>query len=244
MRTSILLLTLALTSPAALAAEPGVAPEATRFPERAECGVNLLNISAALQAFAAAHDGALPSKLSEAFAGAERTELQNLICPAARPRVTEGGFHPSYAYVNITPGGRKLAPDAEDILAFDLAPVHEGGHNVLLTTMRAVYMEEVDFLSALDEQRARWEKLGKKVEIISQDLIPLADGDPLPARPDIDPAANTDRWDAFVASAHFKIAVVVLIAIGFVLLLLVLQSRKTPAGSGGDDEQPPEKEKT
>ena len=237
MRTPILLLTLVLASQLASAAEVGVAPKATRYPERAECGVNLLKVSAGLQAFAAAHDGALPSKLSEAFAGAERTELQNLICPAAKPKITEGGFYASYAYVNITPGGRKLDPDAEDILAFDTAPVHEDGRNLLLTTMRAVYMEEADFQKALAEQRDKWEKLGKKMEIVTQDLIPLAAGDPLPARPEIDPVADTNRWDAFVESSHFKIIIVVLIAIGFVLLLLVLQSKKN------GDAQPPTRDK-
>ena len=233
MRTLALLLTLVCTPPAAFAVDQGVAPEATRFPERAECGVNLLKISARLQTFAAEHDGMLPSKLSEAFAGAGKTDLQNLICPAARPNVAKGGFHASYAYVNITPGGRKVDPDAEDILAFDLTPVHEGGHNVLLTTMRAVYMEEADFQKALAEQREKWAKLGKKMEIVTQDLIPLVDPDVLPAARDTD--AEADGLSAFVASAHFKIAVVILIAISIVLLLLVLQSKKS------SDEQKQEK---
>ena len=224
MRTLPLLVTLVLTTQIAFAVEDGIAPKATRYPERAECGINLLQVSARLLQFAAAHDGALPSKLSDAFAGAEPAELRHLICPAARPNITNGKFCTSYAYVNITPGGRKIDADAEDILAFDMEPVHEGGRNVLLTTMRAVYMEETDFQKALVEQREKWEKLGKNMEIVTQDLFPLADEEALPAASDSEAAPG--GLSAFVASAHFKIAIVILIAIGIVLLLLVLQSKK------------------
>ena len=232
MRTSILLLALALSAQIAFAAEQGTAPKATLYPERAECGINLLKIGARLQQFAAAHDGALPSKLSEAFEGAEPSELRHLLCPAAKPGVTIGGFYPSYAYVNITPGGRKIDADVEDILAFDIEPVHEDGRNVLLTTMRVVYMTEADFQKALIRQQAESEKAGKTMELVTQDLLPLADGDALPAGSD----AASGGLSAFVASAHFKITIVILIAIGIVLLLLVLHSRKSPTARGRNDD--------
>lgn len=226
MRTLPLLAAFVCIALTAVAAEEGVAPEGTLYPERAQCGVNLLELGARLRQFAAAHDGALPSKLSEAFADKDPAPLRGLICPAARPAVTNGGFYPAYAYVNITPGGRRIEGESEDILAFDAEAVHEDGRNVLLTTMRVVYMKDADFQKALNAERARWEKAGKRMEIVDDDLIPLADPDALSASPE----AESGGLSAFLASAHFKIVVVLVVAIGIILVLLVLRSRKSEGG--------------
>ncbi|MFH1731820.1 MAG: hypothetical protein ABIF82_09245 [Planctomycetota bacterium] len=205
--------------------QDGQAPEDTRYPDRARCAMNLIELSARLGAFAAAHGGALPSKLSEALTGTDPERWRCLICPGARPAVVRGGFHPSYVYLNITPGGRKLETGAEDIVAFDSGPVHQDGRNVLLSTMDVVYLSEAEFQTKLAAERQKWERAGKKVEFVRQDFIPLDDAQAEAMRED-SAARPSGGWRALTGSVHFKIAVVLVIAIGVVAVLLALQARK------------------
>lgn len=210
---------------AAAPPQDGQAPGDTRYPDRARCAMNLIELSARLGAFAAAHDGALPSKLSETLTGADPGRWRCLICPAARPAIVTGGFHPSYVYLGITPGGRKLDTGSEDILAFDSRPVHQDGRNVLLSTMEVVYLGEAEFQTKLAAERQKWEKLGKKVEFVRRDFIPLGDAQARAMRED-SAAKSSGRWSALTGSVYFKITAVIVIAIGVVALLLALQARK------------------
>ena len=216
---------LACSLVAAAPPQDGQAPEDTRYPDRARCAMNLIELSARLGAFAAAHDGALPSKLSEALTGTDPDRWRCLICPAARPAVVKGGFHPSYVYLNITPGGRKLDAGAEDVVAFDSWPVHQDGRNVLLSTMEVVYLGEAEFQTKLAAARQNWEKLGKKVEFVRQDFIPLDDAQVEAMRED-SAAKPSGGWSALTGSVYFKITAVIVIAIGVVVVLLALQARK------------------
>ena len=149
-------------------------PEQTRYPLRARCALNLIELSQWLQTFAMARDGMLPAKLSEVFVDTSGGKWRCLVCPGTKAALVEGGLYPSYAYVNVTPGGRKLEIEQEDILAFDAEPVHQGGRNVLFSKdMEVRYLEESEFQERLAEQRAKWEKRDKKLEVVRQDLIPL-----------------------------------------------------------------------
>jgi len=202
-----------------LAAGPapkGPGPEDTLYPERAECAVNLARIAKRLKVFALANEGRLPRKLSDAFVDTSGEELRCLRCPAALPAVVQGGFYPSYAYV-LPPDGQPDA-EAQDILVFDGAAVHEDGRNVLLSDLETIqYVAEAEFQKALEEQRGRWEKAGKEFTIVRQDFIPLT----VAQRGGFE---NTGR--SFFRSTHFKICALLVLAMGVVIVLLALRSRK------------------
>ena len=198
------------------------APEQTQFPERARCGLNLVEIGKRLQTCVAEHGGEFPSKLSQVFIDLPTSDWGLLTCPAAAPAVVEGGFYPSYSYVAMTPEARRSSDGGEDIVAFDSAAVHEGGRNVLLSDLATVqYLAEAEFEKRMAEQRARWEARGRKLDVIAQDLMPLRE--------------RTGR--PFFGSVHFKIVATLLIAIAVVLVLLALQARKrggTPGAGRGE----------
>ena len=222
---SRLLLAVILFCPTATT-EP--AEELTRS-VRARCVMNLVEIGTEILAYAQKTGGTLPSKLSEAFADKIKEKGSCLTCPAVRPAITAGGFFPSYAYVNVVPGRRKLADAEGDILVFDSEPVHDGGRNVLLSDaeeegrFRVKYLPEADFQKMLADQTARWEGKGKKLEIVRRDLLPL-EGLQLETS---EKPGRTAR--GFFASFHFKVALIIIVTIAAVVVLLALlamQGRK------------------
>ncbi len=197
--------------------EQGPSPEETRYPLRARCAMNLLEVGEWLQIFALAKNGALPSKLSEAFVDTSGANWRCLVCPADAPEPVEGGFYTSYAYVNVAPGGRKLRENGKDILAFDAQPVHQGGRNVLFSNMEVRYLKEPEFQKLLAEERARFLKRGKTLEIVRQDFIPLTETQLRNFKP---------SGQSFLGSVHFKITAAIVLAIGVVLVLLAMLRRK------------------
>ncbi len=198
-------------------AQQGYRPEETRYPLRARCAINLIEIGKHIQLFTLAREGILPSKLSEVFVDTSKGWWRCLVCPSAKPAIVEGGFYTSYAYVNVTPDGRKIEDCGEDILVFDAEPAHQNGRNVLFTNMKVKYLEEPDFQKLLAKQRAKWEMQGKKLEIVRQDFIPL---DETQLR-----NLNHERR-SFFSSVHSKIALAIMLAIAVVAAFLVLKLRK------------------
>lgn len=235
-RGLLLLLVLYLLAPqasaadaAAITSEPAGLGEAESPRRRTECALNLAEISKRLHAFAVAHNGALPSKLSEAYVGTSASALGELICPSARPHVVPGGFYPAYAYVNILPGGQTTQKDTADILVFDREPVHDGGRNVLLADLETVaYMKETELQSALAEQQRRCQAEGKEFVVVQDDFIPLRDPR------DLQPggAMGTSRH-SFFASVHFKIAAALVLAIAAIAVVLVLRRRERSRTAAG-----------
>ena len=218
-----ILLCLAGSVVAAAPPQPLVDTAELAASDRAQCAVNLIEIGRRINAYAAAHDGALPDGLTELFAGEGPSALRTLVCPAARPAVAKGGFYPSYLYVRTKSDGKLEVAD-DDVLAFDAEPVHEDGHNALLAKGEVVYLSRTALRARLAEQRERWAKLGHELELAAPDLVPLDEAglDTIRERT----GGKASRWDAFFASGHFKIIVVLLLAIGLVGVLLVLQRRK------------------
>ncbi len=189
---------------------------------RTECALNLVEMSKRLNAFALTRNGGLPSKLSEAYIGAPRSALGELVCPSAKPDVVPGGFHPSYAYVNIVPGGWALQGKTADILVFDREPVHDGGRNVLLADLETVvHMKEADFQAALAEQQKRWKAQDKELVVVQDDFIPLRD--PLDLRP---VGAPSRSWRSLFSSIYFKVAATLVLAIAAIVMILLLRERE------------------
>ncbi len=219
--TMLILACLCLAGSPALLLGEEHRPEHTQYPLRAQCALNLMEAGKYLQVFALARDGMLPSRLSEAFADASDGSWRCLVCPADKLAVTQAGLRPSYAYAHIAPGGRKADDGEEDILMFDAQPVHEGGRNVLFSDMKAVrYLSEADFQKLLAEQAAKWREQGKRLEIVSEERIPLSERD----RQALGREGRTGR-DAL----YFGIVLGIVALILVVVLLLVLQSQKRRA---------------
>jgi hypothetical protein len=214
---------LALMCAVASAAAPreGVAPSMTQFPERARCGVNLIDVGKAIQAYVFARGGNFPSRLSEVFAvDTEVAGWQSLICPAGEPKFTESALAPSYAYENLS--DRKAPDDKTDILVFDRAPVHEGGRNVLLADLETVrYLTEADFQQQFAAQKARWEKQGRKFSIVGE----KNDDDYIPLSAEQIQAYERSRR-SFWQSPHLKIVAALVVAMGLVSALLIAHKRK------------------
>jgi hypothetical protein len=205
-------------------------PQETKRPERAQCGLNLLGILNEIQQYVLDHEGRLPAKLSDAFAGQAAQKGGCLACPSMMPRIINEGFIPSYDYV--APDGRTLVEARGDIIAYDAAPVHENGRNVLHSDperdgrLGVTYLAEAKFQELLKAQRERWAKRGKKMNIITDDLIPLRGLDmdrPLPV-------AGPDR--NMLGSRHFWIVVALSAGIIIILVLqLIVRSRNARKGS-------------
>jgi hypothetical protein len=208
-----------------MALEEGHDPSKTRFPARAQCGLHLIEIAQRIQLYAAANDGMLPLRLSQAYTdiAGGGDAWQSLICPAARPELVDGRFQPSYHYVTVVPGGRKLEPkDVEskdpEMLVFDAAPVHQKGRNVLFSDMEVRYVPEAEFQELLASQTAKWAKReGVQMKIEGNDVVALDEEQqrrfPRPGR-------------SFTRSIHFKITLGLVLAIVIVLVLLLIISRR------------------
>ncbi len=226
-RLALILALVVLLTPAASAGE-GLAPADTRYPLRAQCALNLLDVGCGIQAFVLAHSGTFPSKLADAFrVDTASGNWRALICPATGPRFTDTGLIPSYAYLNLSPGRKDSdsAEDNTDILVFDREPVHEGGRNVLLADRRTVeYLTETEFQNRLAAQAAKWQKRSATQEVPSDDFIPL----------DRDQITGYQRAHvSFLHSMHFTIIAVLLAAIALVSALLIMHSRRKKAPAGG-----------
>ena len=210
-----------LFSGAAGAAFAGAAaPEETKFPHRAACAVHLLDIGRVLATYALAHDGALPEKLSIPYTvDMSAAGWTNLICPANIPPLVNGGFYPSYVYVVIE--GRKAGAEPESIVAFDHAPVHEGGRNVLMGDLENVrYLPEQEFQALLAAQQARAAAEGKKLLLVTDDFIQLTQQE----------QSVLDRQSSSpVKSVFFKLTLVIVMAIIGTLVLLYLTRRRSAA---------------
>ena len=111
---------------AGAAGTPTYRPEETRYPHRARCALNLLEIGQRVQTYVLARDGEYPPALSAVFAlpGTTGEEMQSLICPAARRQVSRDELVTNYAYVHLKtppelpplpgPEGEPDEPDADD----------------------------------------------------------------------------------------------------------------------------------
>jgi|GEM_PF-3355728 len=228
MNRTLVAVCLALLLPAgALAQESqeGFAPEETARPLRAGCAMNLLEIARMLQLHATARDGAFPSRLSELFTDVSGGNSRCLVCPAASPQVVEGGFRPSYSYVEVTPGGRNIADGPDDIVAFDADPVHEGGRNVLFSNFDVAYMKDADFWKMLLRQEQEWNARGKTLNVVLDDFLPLSAGE-------LSTLTAGNASSSFFDSVHFRIALLLALAIIALAAYLVILSRKRKSATG------------
>ncbi len=238
---------------AGAAGTPTYRPEETRYPHRARCALNLLEIGQRVQTYVLARDGEYPPALSAVFAlpGTTGEEMQSLICPAARRRVSRDELVTNYAYVHLkTPpelpplSGPEDEPDEPDenepddpnadehneadefepfIMVFDADPVHQQGRNVLFSDLEVEYMPEAEFQALLAEQRYRFEREGREYEIVWEDSIALTEQQYRALRR---PAPFHLR------SPHFLITLGLLAAIAGVLLALAALKKKQQAESG------------
>ena len=226
MKRTLVAVCLACLVPAGVLAQEvqeGLAPEETARPLRAGCAMNLLEIAKMLELYATARDGAFPSRLSELFTEVSGGNSRCLVCPAASPQVVEGGFRPSYAYVDVVPGGRNIADGPDDIVAFDAEPVHEGGRNVLFSNFDVEYMKDADFWETLTRQEEQWKEQGKTLNVVLDDLLPLTAGELRAMK-----AGATPFFD----SVHFKIALLLVLAIIVLAAYLVILSLKRKSAAG------------
>ncbi len=107
--------------------------------------------------------------------------------------------------------------------------MHDGGRNVLLADLETVaHMREAEFQTALAEQRRRWEAQGKQLVIVQDDFIPLEE--PLDLRSG---GKSGGGRRSFFASAHFKVAATLVLAIAAVAVVLVLRCRERDRAATG-----------
>ncbi len=237
---------------AGAAGTPTYRPEETRYPHRARCALNLLEIGQRVQTYVLARDGEYPPALSAVFAlpGTTGEEMQSLICPAARRRVSRDELVTNYAYVHLkTPpelpplsgpedepdesnADEPDEPDADEpdaaeefepfIMVFDADPVHQQGRNVLFSDLELQYMPEAEFQALLAEQSHRFEREGRQYEIVWEDSIALTEQQYRALRR---PAPFHLR------SPHFLITLGLLAAIAGVLLALASLKKRQQAES-------------
>lgn len=88
----------------------GTAPADTRYPLRAECAVNLLEIGKWIRTYRLARDGQYPPRLSAVFdqPGTPADDLRALLCPAAERQVDRDRLVPAYAYVHVKTPSKPL----------------------------------------------------------------------------------------------------------------------------------------
>jgi hypothetical protein len=201
-------------------------PGRTLYPDRAQCALNLLEVGRRLASYAGGHGGELPPKLSDAFTDADPKTLGCLACPGMAPMVFTGGFRVSYAYVRPKQGRLTRQEAGDDILVFDLEPVHEGGRNVLFANLEVKHFEEAEFDRLLSDQRDRWTKRGRTLEVVRHDVIPLQDEDAI--------GTAVGEHGPGGGSRHLRLAAILVAAILAVGLLL-FGVKAWRGRAGGDD---------
>jgi hypothetical protein len=205
---------LAVAASGAMLPGPAPTPDETRFPERAACAMNLLDIGVRLLQYAGEHEGQLPAKLSDAFGAELKAEGGRLVCPSARPQVVPGGYSPSYGYV-AAPGKRLLEADPPVMLVFDGEPVHQDGRNVLSSNGEVEFLAEEVFQKRLAEQLAT---LGNGAKVVrEEDVIPLTAEEMARSR-----GRGGPTWQPYATIALTA-------GIVIVVLLLALRSKRGPA---------------